>query len=214
MMSLKLCMWSHRARTFHWGQHNDCCVLLLKRCSSLTCLEVTLEGPKLFENDVDLIKDKVSHLPQITSLTVNVSRAFKRHNFGAGVANLLTRFTNLRELRLHLPFFLEPHGDLHEGLGLECDHQDHWTSNEISLAHLKEIELIGLSGTDCELWFMQATLASAKRLCKVAISFNRECWQRQHCQIEDKMDTFERVLLDEGMQTSCRVEHKLTCLGN
>ncbi|CAL5051206.1 unnamed protein product [Urochloa decumbens] len=217
MASLNLCIWSHRGRTFHWGEHNDGCVLLLKRCSALTCLEVTLDGPKVrvFEDHVDLIKDKVPHQPQITSLTVNVSEAFERHDFGAGVANLLTRFTNLRDLSLHLPFFIELHGDLDEGLGLECDHPDHWTSNEISLAHLKEIELTGLTGTDCELWFMHVVLASAKRLCKVAISFNRECWQRQCCQVEGMMDTFERVLLDEGMQTSCRVEHKLTCiLGN
>jgi hypothetical protein len=55
---------------------------------------------------VNLIKDKVPHFPQIISLTVNVYKAFERHNFGIGVANLLTRFTNLRQLSLHLPFFL------------------------------------------------------------------------------------------------------------
>ncbi|XP_072149493.1 uncharacterized protein [Setaria viridis] len=105
VLSLKLCVWSHRGRTFQWGQHNDGFVLLLKHCSSLTCLEVTLSGPKVFEDHVDLIKDKVPHLPQITSLTVNVCKAFERHDFGVGVANLLTRFTNLRRLSLHLPFF-------------------------------------------------------------------------------------------------------------
>ncbi|CAN6165008.1 unnamed protein product [Urochloa humidicola] len=213
MMSLKLCMWSHRGRTHHWGEHNDGCVLLLKRCSSLTCLEVTLDGPKVCKDHVDLIKDKVPYLPQITSLTVNVSEAFERHNFGAGVANLLTRFTNLRHLSLHLPFFIELHDDLNEGLGLECDHPDHWTLNEISLAHLNEIELTGLTGTDCELWLMEAVLASATRLRKVTISFNRECWQRQCWKLEGKMDAFERMLLDEGMQCSCRVEHRLTYLG-
>ncbi|CAN6202433.1 unnamed protein product [Urochloa humidicola] len=267
-----------------------------RKKSSLTCLEVTLEGPKVREDHVDLIKDKIPHLPHITSLTVNVSEAFKRHNFGAGVANLLTRFTNLRDLSIHLPFFMELHGDLDEGLGLECDHPDtsilqhgdldeglglecdhpdtsilqcddldeglslecdhpdtsvlqhddideglglerdrpntyvlhhddrdeelvlecdhpnHWISNEISLDHLKEIELTGLTGTDCELWLMEVVLASAKRLRKVAISFNRECWQRQCWQLESKMDTFERMLIDEGMQSFCRAEHRLTYL--
>jgi hypothetical protein len=30
---------------------------------------------------------------------------FERHDFGVGVATLLTRFKNLRHLGLHLPFF-------------------------------------------------------------------------------------------------------------
>ena len=192
-----------------------------------------------------MIKDKVPHLPQITSLTVNVSDEFERHDFGAGVASLLTRFTNLRHLSLHLPFFvtlvstnsnlvnpiyfpllqiikpasnllhskpihtLLQYYDLGEGLDLECDHPDHWASYEISMAHLQEVELTGLTGIDCELWFMEAVIASARRLRKASISFNTECWQH-----ECKMDAFERMLLDEGMRTSCRDKFKLTCLIN
>jgi hypothetical protein len=53
---------------------------------------------------------------------------------------------------------------------------------------------------------MEAVLASARRLCKVALSFNEKC--RQH---EGKMDAFERMLINEGMQTSCRAKHKLAC---
>ena len=89
------------------------------------------------------------------------------------------------------------HDDLKAGLGLECDHQDYWTSHEISMDHLQEVELSGLTGTECELWFMKAVLRSAKGLRKVAITFNPKCWQYQ-----GKMDAFKRMLLDEGMQTS------------
>jgi hypothetical protein len=89
------------------------------------------------------------------------------------------------------------HYNLKAGLGLECHHQDYWTSYEISMDHLQEVELSGLTGTDCELWFMKAVLTSAKGLRKVAVSFNPKC--RQH---QGKMDAFKRMLLDEGMQTS------------
>nr|CAB3467103.1 unnamed protein product [Digitaria exilis] len=188
--SLKLCMWSHRHHRFHGGEQNDSCVLLMKRCSLLKCLEVTLGGPKSklkYVEHVDLIKDKVPHLPHITSLTVNVSEAFERHNFGAGVANLLTRFTNLTHLNLHLPFFYGLFCDLKHGLDLDCDHSNHWTSHEISMVHLQDVELTGLTGVDCELWFTEAVLASAKILGKVTISFHKEC-----CQHQDNMDAFQQ----------------------
>jgi hypothetical protein len=47
VLSLKLHVWSHRSRNFNYGQHNDGSVLLLNHCTSLTCLEVTLAGPKV-----------------------------------------------------------------------------------------------------------------------------------------------------------------------
>lgn len=67
------------------------------------------------------------------------------------------------------------------------------------MAHLQELELTGLTGTECELWFMKVVLAGAKNLYKVAIRFNPKCWQHQ-----GKMDVFERMLLNEGMCTSHR----------
>lgn len=64
------------------------------------------KGPfKGWDDDVDMIKSRVPHLPHITSLSVNISLWLGRHGYGAGVANLLTRFDNLRRLSLHLPFF-------------------------------------------------------------------------------------------------------------
>ncbi|RLN13437.1 hypothetical protein C2845_PM09G03490 [Panicum miliaceum] len=100
-----------------------------------------------------------------------------------------------------------PEATVGGGLDLLCHHRYHWKSNEISMAHLQEVELTGLTGTDCEVWFMKTVLASAKGLFKVAISFNPYCWQHQ-----GKMDAFERMLLDEGMWTSHRDTHMLTCL--
>ena len=75
------------------------------------------------------------------------------------------------------------------------------------MAYLVEVELTGLTGTDCEVWFMKTMLASAKGLFKVGISFNPYCWQHQ-----GNMDAFERMLLDEGMWTCHRDTHMLTCL--
>jgi hypothetical protein len=75
------------------------------------------------------------------------------------------------------------------------------------MSHLLEVELTGLTGIDCELWFMKAVIASAERLRKVDISFNPKCWQH-----ECKMDAFERRLLDEEMRTSRRDKFMLTSL--
>ena len=85
-----------------------------------------------------------------------------------------------------------------EGLD-QCDHPDHWASHEISMTDLQEVELTGLTGTDCELWFMKAVLTSAGGLRKVAATFNPKCKQP-----ERKMDAFESMLLDQGMWTSHR----------
>ncbi|KAJ1258155.1 hypothetical protein BS78_10G052800 [Paspalum vaginatum] len=164
-------------------------MLLLKQCSSVTCLDVTLESRHI-------IKSRLPHVRGITSLTVNVSpRTIVQHDYGASVASLLMQFGHLKSLSLRLHFL----GKKLRSAKTECNHQDYWTSHEISMTHLLELEFTGLTGTDCELWFMKVVLASAKRLCKVAISFHTKCWQYQ-----DKMDAFERMLLEEGMWTSHR----------
>ncbi|CAO2047607.1 unnamed protein product [Urochloa humidicola] len=205
--NLKICLWSHRDCASGYGEtENDINVLLLKHCSSVTCLEVTLKGRKVSEEDVDIINSRVPHLPQITSLIVNVYYdLFECHDFGAAVASLLTRFSNLRQISLHLPIF----DNLHENLDADavCDHPNHWTSNAIFMAQLQEVELTGLTGTDCELWFMKTMLASAERLHKVAISFINQ--KDQH---PSKMDAFKRMLLDEGMQISQRGAYMFACL--
>ncbi|KAG2604392.1 hypothetical protein PVAP13_4NG059100 [Panicum virgatum] len=179
---------------------NDTNILLLKHCSSLTCLDVILAGPKVNEDDVDMITSSVPQLDHVTSLTVHVFDVFERHDFGVGVASLLTRFKNLRHLSLHLPCFdsLLYDYDPPEGLD-QCDHPDHWASDEISMTHLQEVELTGLTGTGCELGFMKAVLTSAGGLRKVAATFNPKCRQP-----ERKMDAFESMLLDQGMRTSHR----------
>ncbi|OEL32762.1 hypothetical protein BAE44_0006218 [Dichanthelium oligosanthes] len=157
--SLKLFLRAHRP-SGSGETENDTNILLLKHCSSVTCLAVTLE------DDFSL---------QFVALNLRMSILQSYH--------------------------------LRAELDLKCDHSDYWTSHEISMAHLQEVELTGLTGSDCELWFMKAVLTSAKRLRKVAISFNRNC---RHT---NKMDTFERMLLDEGMWTSHRDKFMLnTCM--
>lgn len=73
--------------------------------------------------------------------------------------------------------------------------------------HLQEAELTGLIGTDCELWFIEAMLASAKRIRKVVISFNA-CYRESR----GKMDAVERLLVGAGMWPSHRDTFKLTCV--
>ncbi|CAN6172637.1 unnamed protein product [Urochloa humidicola] len=203
VQSLKLFLWAHRPSSVIDNNTN---ILLLKQCSSVTCLDVNLEGPKVCRKDVDVIKSGVPHLAHVTSLTVNVSDVFERHDFGVGVASLLTRFKNLRHLSICLPFFHSLLYNMREELDLECEHLDYWASHEISMAHLQVVELTGLTGTECELWFMKAVLTSAKGLRKVAVSFNSKCEQHE---VEDKMNAFESMLHEEGMMTSHREEFML-----
>jgi hypothetical protein len=47
------------------------------------------------------------------------------------------------------------------------------------MAHLEEVELTGLTGTDCELRIMNAVLASARGLHRVDIGFNPKCGQHE-----------------------------------
>ena len=73
--------------------------------------------------------------------------------------------------------------------------------------HLQEAEFTGFAGIDCELWFIEAMLASAKRIHKVAISFNP-----YYRLPPGKIDVFERLLLGGGMWTSHRDTYTLTCI--
>ncbi|KAJ1254307.1 hypothetical protein BS78_K091300 [Paspalum vaginatum] len=200
--SLKICLWSYYPRVVlsRAKAVNDASKRHIKLCTSVTCLDVTLCGRKISKDDqqVEILKSMIPHLPCVTSLTVNVSPPVGRRDFGASVATLLTRFRNLRCLSKHLPFYL---------MGLkqdECHHPDHWISNEISMSHLQEVEFTGLTGTDCELWLMKAMLTSAKKLHKVDISFHPD-----FCQNKGKIDAFEHMLHGEGMWTSHRDTLKL-----
>ena len=115
---------------------------------------------------------------------------------------------SLQSVALNLHKSIPQGYNLHEGVDLLCDHTNHWESNEISMAHLQELEFTGFTGiTDCELWSIKAVLRSTKSVRKVAISFNPDCWQHQ-----GKMNTIERMLLRGGMWTSYRDTHMLTCL--
>ncbi|KAL6603630.1 hypothetical protein ACP70R_043991 [Stipagrostis hirtigluma subsp. patula] len=204
--SLKLHLWSHEAPIY--ATENDIGILLLKHCSSVRCLDVALEGGlDMCEGDVNMINGRIRRLPHVTSLSIQVSPCFGRHDFGASIATFLTPFTNLRHLSLHLPSFDNLLYDLRFRLNLLCDHPNNWTSHEIFFIYLEEVELTGLTGIDCELWLMEAVMSSATRLRKVAISFNPDCLQDQ-----GKMDAFERLLTSGGMWTYHRDIPRLTCL--
>lgn len=70
-----------------------------------------------------------------------------------------------------------------------CDHPDDWSPHEISLVHLQEAEFRGLTGTDCELRFLQRVLASAADLQKVVVTFSARY------RLEDRRDGFILALL-------------------
>jgi hypothetical protein len=110
--SLKICLRAYRSSYSGCtlapvlAAANEINVRLLGQCISITSLDVTLKGQQTSKTNVDMIKSMVPQLPQITSLTVNVSGdVFHRYNFGTSVESILTRFTNLRNLSLHLPRF-------------------------------------------------------------------------------------------------------------
>ncbi|KAJ1271189.1 hypothetical protein BS78_06G110000 [Paspalum vaginatum] len=208
---LKICLWPHRPpRLIGTAEAmNDASTHILKLCNNATCLDVNIDGQK-GSKDVEILKSMVPHIPHVTSLTMNVFISISTilHDFGASATPLLTRFINLRCLSIHLSFYRYPFYMGRVQLDLECDHQDHWISNEISMSHLQEVKLTGLIGTDCELWFMKNVFASARGIRKVEINFDPAEYL-QH-QVKMHMDAFEHMLLNEGMWNSHRDALKLT----
>ncbi|CAL4928067.1 unnamed protein product [Urochloa decumbens] len=181
---------------------NDTEILLLQRCRSARGLRVYLEIPSEIERRVDMIKDRIPQLPNITSLFVNIHVITERHSFGDGVAGLLTRFSNLIYLGLQLDevpgctkrdeYYKE---DTDGDLAFICDHRDNWKSNDISLAALREAEFRGLTGTGCELRFLQSVLASAADLERVTVGFSMDYNLKG-----SRIDEFLHTLLGDGMR--------------
>ncbi|KAL6636657.1 hypothetical protein ACP70R_024229 [Stipagrostis hirtigluma subsp. patula] len=180
--------------------HDETSVFLLKRCTSATRLDVSLESPE----GADTMRGRVAQLPHVTSLIVHLSPRFKRHTFGDGLASLFTRFSNLTFLGLHLGEldgstnkWYELYSTSDEDSNFNCDHPDNWKSNEIVLAHLQEAEFTGLTGMDCEFRFLQFVLASTTKLQKVGVSFKPNCFQ------EGRSDDLALRLLGSGTWTAC-----------
>ncbi|CAL4936740.1 unnamed protein product [Urochloa decumbens] len=188
---------------------NDSEILLLRRCRSARGLRVYLEIPSEIERRVDMIKDRIPQLPNITSLFVNIHVITERHSFGDGVASLLTRFSNLIYLGLQLDevpgctkrdeYYKE---DTDGDLAFICDHRDNWKSNDISLAALREAEFRGLTGTGCELRFLQSVLASAADLERVTVGFSMDYNLKV-----SRIDEFLHTLLGDGTWTACEDGH-------
>ncbi|CAN6308729.1 unnamed protein product [Urochloa humidicola] len=185
---------------------NDDGICLLKRCrSSATCLLVDLDIPSRGDYYVDVIKDKIPQLPNVTSLAVKIHIMCERHSTGDGVAGLLTRFNNLRYLSLKLDEYPggtkradDIYGKDAGDLAFICSHDDHWTSNEISLAKLCTAEFRGLTGTGCELRFLRFMLASATDLEKVTVGFS------MNYKLGGRIDAFLYGLLGNGTWTACK----------
>ncbi|KAF8698159.1 hypothetical protein HU200_035674 [Digitaria exilis] len=151
---------------------------------------LTISAPRLEELAISFQPNFTPRWLVVRAKPENLSRA--------GVASLLTRFSNLRHLSLHLPIILgQDDYYMPAGPDLPCDHPDHWRSKDISMAYLLELELTGFTGTDCELWFMKSVLRTAKRVRKVVLSFNKSL--RGH---QVKMDAFQSMLFNEGMWAS------------
>ncbi|RLN16766.1 hypothetical protein C2845_PM02G43280 [Panicum miliaceum] len=165
---------------------DDASVSLLQRCSSATSLVVFLYISSRRDLWVDLIKDKIPRLPHVTSLEIQVHPLCERHSTADGAASLLTRFSNLRYLALQLNVWNKKGDDDSYNV---CDHLDDWSPHEISLVHLQEAEFRGLTGTDCELRFLQRVLASAADLQKVVVTFSARY------RLEDRRDGFILALL-------------------
>ncbi|KAL6893809.1 hypothetical protein ACP4OV_007907 [Aristida adscensionis] len=127
-------------------------IRLLQRCSSATDLNVNLSVSMITElHRLDIIKDRMPQFHHVTSLVVHVSFVGHRHFPGHGVTSLLTRFNNLRYLSLRIT----------------ASYANKWKSSDLSLAQLEEAEFTGLTGTECEVQFLQFVLAGATKLQKV-----------------------------------------------
>uniref|UniRef100_K3Y6Z1 F-box domain-containing protein n=1 Tax=Setaria italica TaxID=4555 RepID=K3Y6Z1_SETIT len=156
-------------------------VLCMKACMMHT---LSISAPRLEEllNDddqiVDIINWRMPHLPHVTSLTVHVSLP-KLHSIRAGISDILTQCSNLKYLRVHLDYpiyMLIRQEPFDQESDFFCHHPYDCKSQEISLAHLQDVELKGLIGTDCELWFMQSVLWSAREVQEVAIKLRGGDW--------------------------------------
>ncbi|CAL4928068.1 unnamed protein product [Urochloa decumbens] len=173
--------------------------------SSATCLLVDLDiVPTRSDYYVDVIKDKIPQLPNATSLAVKIHAMCERHSIGDGVAGLLTRFKNLRYLSLQLDEYpgMTKRDDIYTkdagDLAFICSHEDHWTSNELSLAKLCTAEFRGLTGTGCELRFLRFVLSSATDLEKVTIGFSI------NYKLGGRIDGFLHGLLGNGTWAACK----------
>jgi hypothetical protein len=85
-------------------------------------------------------------------------------------------------------------------LDFTCNHPDHWESSDISLANLRETDFRGMTGTGCELRFLQFVIASATYLQSVTVSFNLYFIKEE---VQDsRMHYFLHKLLGDGTWTS------------
>ena len=80
-----------------------------------------------------------------------------------------------------------------------CSHEDNWMFRDISLANLLRAEFRGLTGTDCELRFLQFVLESAEYLNKVTVRFSVNNYN-----LEGRVDYFLHELFgDDRTWTAC-----------
>ncbi|WVZ61062.1 hypothetical protein U9M48_010990 [Paspalum notatum var. saurae] len=204
------CVWFLRinlvTHLYHHSDINDSPIALLQRCSSSArSLLVHLDVPLEIERQVDLIKDKMPQLPNVTHLAVNLHPIVERHSFGDGVAGLLTRFSNLEYLSLQLdevPGCIKRDGyyssrDADVESAFICKHADNWASTEISLANLREAEFTGLTGTGCECRFLRFVIASATDLQIVTVRFSVNEYN-----LEGRKDGFLSRLIGDGTWTT------------
>ncbi|TVU15729.1 hypothetical protein EJB05_39267, partial [Eragrostis curvula] len=174
--------------------YNDVGIHLLQCCTSVRCLTLHLDTMRKHLQVVDKINGRIPHLPHVTSLTVRF-RSFHMHPFGFGLDHILTQCTSLKHLCIQC-YVIKPNYDS-ESYSL-CDHPNRWQSCILPLTHLQDVELRGLTATDCDLWFMQLLLASTTKLKKVNVSFDPEYMQ------SNTRDAFELIpRLGGGAWTYC-----------
>jgi hypothetical protein len=86
---------------------------------------------------------------------------------------------------------------------LTCNHSDNWKSSYISLANLRKAEFRGITGTVCELCFLQFVLANATDLQSVTVSFKLYFIEEEE---DSRMCYFLHTLLEDGTWTACEDE--------
>ncbi|KAL6651374.1 hypothetical protein ACP70R_010299 [Stipagrostis hirtigluma subsp. patula] len=140
---------------------------VLRRCTSVRCLEVSLRFHDERKYAAADIINGIPHMPHVTFLTLHVT-LWTLHSLGVVIVDILTRCSNLKFLRVHCTFYPN------DGIDFLSDHLDHWKSHEINLAHLQEVEYTGLVGTDCDIKFLEFLLSSATQLRQASVSFDQK----------------------------------------
>uniref|UniRef100_A0A0D9XPF6 FBD domain-containing protein n=1 Tax=Leersia perrieri TaxID=77586 RepID=A0A0D9XPF6_9ORYZ len=160
--SLKGIELSTHSRHLHVLSPNDSTIRLLRQCTSVECVSVSLQFAQIYyagglEEDY-VIKD-IPPLSYVTSLSIEASA--RDYSQITGISCILTRCSSLRYLELKKTFVLKDGGD-------QTISKEHLN---IKLPNLQEIGISGFKGRKGEATVMEWLHATAPALRRINLNF-------------------------------------------